>query len=258
MKFPYLIVVILFALTGCAYNAEQERSPDTDSISFQYEVKDDTVDPATTKPDPHDQSGDPDSANRILNEKFRAGKLDGQVDYNFSRQMKVGTSEVVSVVISKNYPREKVISEVQSFHHQDSIKRTVVKIAPMVVVVLQEANTGTFVIKPRFLSPQQPVFLNDSSYTEFSWDVTPLKEGEHKLTFHINLLIENNPAPVYSKSFDGVILVRSDRSVFGKFFLWIEDHWTIVAWVISGLFAIFGWLYKEKIIRFFGKADKPC
>ena len=184
---------------------------------------------------------------------FKAGQIDGYVDYVFKKKMKVGVSEVVSVVISKNYPQAKLIKEIQTFMNQDSIQRKVIKISPTILVILQEATSGTFEIKPRFLSPEQPVNLNDTSYTEFSWDVTPLKEGEYKLTFHVNLQIESSPKPIYAKSFDGVILVKSDKSIFSRILSWVELHWTIIAYIVSGIFAILAWLYKEKIINIFRK-----
>lgn len=252
MKNPLMIVLIAFMLSGCAYNAQKEQQSVEDSIRFEYERQVDSIGAPIVIPDDADQTAGPDSSLSEELERFMAGRLEGYVDYNFRQQMRVGRAEVVSVVISRRYPAEKLAREIESFRDQDSIKRSVVKIAPMVVVVLQEATTGTFEIKPRFISPQQPIHLNDTSYTEFSWDVTPLKAGEYKLTFHVNLLIETSATPVYTKSFDGVIRVQSDQSLPGRILAWIELHWTIVAYVVSGIFAILGWLYKEKIIRLFG------
>ena len=185
--------------------------------------------------------------------KFQAGQLPGFVDYVFKRKMKVGVSEVVSIVISKNCPQKKIITEVQTLQNQGQVNRNVITISPRIIVKLQEAATGTFDIKPRFISPDQPVQFNDTSYTKFDWDVTPIIEGDHKLTFQVNLVTNTSPTPIYCTSCDGVIQVQSDKTAFGKFIFWIEQHWNIFAYIVSGIFAILAWLYKEKIITLFRK-----
>jgi len=38
-----------------------------------------------------------------------------------------------------------------------------------------------------------------------------------------------------------------------KIWINVKANWTYITYIIGGIFAIFGWLYKEKIIKIFKK-----
>ena len=110
--------------------------------------------------------------------------------------------------------------------------------------------TGSFKVKRISDSIQNTTLSN---LIRWQWQVTPLVEGEKYLTINVDIYIDNIPQSI--NIYDGKTYVYAIHTWYGDLWNWIAKYWTYITYVVGGIVAIFGWLYKEKIISIFKKKE---
>ena len=159
----------------------------------------------------------------------------GQVLFNAPEEMKVGIKERVEVRIAKNFP-----GDLTKGLKGKGIPETVeIKVNTLMSVRLRGEN---FYIKT--LSPEGQLVV-DAEFTEWDYDVTPLKSGAQELSLTVTVRIkvpdydeQERANPVYDK------LIQVKPNPWFSLVSFIKNNWK---WLVGGITGsgIIGWIVKR-------------
>jgi hypothetical protein len=160
----------------------------------------------------------------------------GKLVYNPPPEMKLGTRERIEVRIARDLTKDLT----KGLKSRGKPQEEEIKVGPKMTVHLE--GNDAFNIKKLFANESRAMV---GDYTQWEWDVTPLKTGIQKLMLFINAKIE---LPKYQTNWidfpvlEREIRIQVDYSYKIKNFL--EVQWQ---WIIGTIIALSG-----AIIAFFG------
>lgn len=156
----------------------------------------------------------------------------GDINYVVQDTMIIGVVNEVNVTISKGVDIKTIIKDVKTFTesnlHTDSIR-----ISPIMRARLIDPSNGVnFIVTPKTNSEQ---FLEVGDYTRWTWDVTPLKKGNDKLSLVVDVMYGDKIKSY--QVYDGIIYVYSNETFFEKITKFIRNNWQFI---LSSLLIPFG------------------
>ena len=168
--------------------------------------------------------------------------------YVIQDTMKIDQTYTIDLTLSKDMSQKQLIKIIDGFKNKSLID-TLITITPKMRAVLVDP-TGSFKVKRISDSIQNTTLSN---LIRWQWQVTPLVEGEKYLTINVDIYIDNISQSI--NIYDGKTYVYAIHTWYGDLWNWIAKYWTYITYVVGGIVAIFGWLYKEKIISIFKKKE---
>lgn len=168
--------------------------------------------------------------------------------YVIQDTMKMNQTYTIDLTLSKDMSKKQLIKIIDGFKNKSLID-TLITITSKMRAVLVDP-TGSFKVKRISDSIQNTTLSN---LIRWQWQVTPLVEGEKYLTINVDIYIDNIPQSI--NIYDGKTYVYAIHTWYGDLWNWIAKYWTYITYVVGGIVAIFGWLYKEKIISIFKKKE---
>lgn len=173
-----------------------------------------------------------------------------KLTYVLSDTMMVGKTYTVDLTLSKNMSNQQIIHIIDGFKNKSLID-TLINITPLMRARLLDPSGKNFTITPITEEKQN---TTQSDLIRWQWQVIPIVEGNNSLTISVDNFISDQPQSV--NIYNGKTYVFAIHTWYGDLWNWIKTNWAYITYVIGGLFAIFAWLYKEKIISIFKKKDK--
>ena len=152
--------------------------------------------------------------------------ITGQIIYAINDTMLVGRTDKVNMAISSEIDRKKIISEVKTFNEQNTIIENI-RISPIMRAKLIDPTGINFKIVP---ISEEEQFLEDSDYTLWTWNVTPITKGNNKLLLSIDIIVKDKSKSI--KVYDGTIYVYSDDTIFDKIIDFISNYWEFIVGTI--------------------------
>lgn len=172
---------------------------------------------------------------------------EGMIAYSVPNEMQVGNKYKIKLRITKNKDNSSKIDLIlgersNNTIHEDDIDSKVVIENIRVESLMSASLIGgeeNFSIKEMSTKTQA---LEDSSYTEWSWVVNPLKGGNNHLKMIITVVINDNGSSKDIVVFDKSIEVKSNIKFSVK--SWFGSYWQ---WLITTIIIpITIWLYRRK------------
>lgn len=168
--------------------------------------------------------------------------------YVIKDTMKIGETYTIDLTLSSQMSKNQLIRIIDGFKNKELID-TMITITP--------------VMRARLLDPgkcfdQEPITdliqsTVGKNLIRWQWQVIPKVEGEISLTISVDNYIGNVPQNV--NIYNGKTYVYAKHSPIGDLWKKIKENWTYITWTLTGIFAIFAWLYKEKIINVFKRRE---
>jgi hypothetical protein len=143
--------------------------------------------------------------------------------------------------------QKQLINIIDGFKNKSLID-TLIPITNKMRARLLDPSGKKFTIKPITDSIQNTTLSN---LIRWQWQIIPLVEGNNSLTISVDIYIDNIPQSI--NIYDGKTYVYAIHTWYGDLWNWIKTNWTYITYIVSGICAIFAWLYKEKIISIFKK-----
>jgi hypothetical protein len=161
-----------------------------------------------------------------------AGSQEGQILYQIPDSMKIGKISEVFVRISSVKGALKLTQNVTG-----TVQTSVIKVSETMEVELIDPSLESFKIVQNNKGVQ--IIDNDSSYTEWRWDVTPLKAGNKSLKLVVSIIKGGNTKQtVYVDN----VIVKSNAVYQTEGFF--EKYWQ---WLCSTIIIPFiVWLWKKR------------
>jgi hypothetical protein len=180
-----------------------------------------------------------------------ANNIKGRVRYKIDTTMQVNSTYNVNLTISKNLPMDSIVKLFPEFK-SGNIADVMISIGARMKCKLIDPNRGNFRIS-NSTDSVQPVSIEDMSYTQWQWQVTPLKPGKNALTLNIDVYIGEDKKSV--KVFNGIINVTvPPQPWYTAFFSFISREWDkIISFISVIVIPLLGWVNREKIFKFFRK-----
>lgn len=164
----------------------------------------------------------------------------GLIAYSVPLEMKVGEEYIVKVRITKQ--KDKTILIIGDNQIPISNDITNVRVESIRVSSVMSASLygkkGDFEIESTSTEFQN---IEDFSYTEWSWLVTPLKGGQNNLKLNIKIRIQDNGQDFYKDItvFEKKVKVKSN--ITSSFFDFVKQNWE---WFMSVIFIpLIRWLF---------------
>lgn len=180
----------------------------------------------------------------------REEKKIGEINHVIKDTMNYGISDTVEITISYNCPKNIIVDSVQTFRRYLRSQRNIVtqpiKVTPEMRARLIDPTGNSFKIIP-ITDTVQIIEMKDSTFTLWQWRVTPIKAGNQNLVLSVDMIVGNSKKSL--KIYQDKIYIHI--GYWTKIWNFIKLNWTYITYVIGGIFAILGWLYKEKIIKIF-------
>lgn len=180
----------------------------------------------------------------------KVSKNVGEINHVIKDTMNFGVADNVEITISYNCPKSIIVDSVKTFkkhkNNQSNVITQPIKITPEMRARLIDPTGNSFVIIP-ITDTIQIVEVNDSTFTLWQWRVTPIKSGDQNLVLSVDMIVGD--AKKSLKIYQDKIYIHI--GFWTKVWIFIQKNWTYITYIVGGIFAIFGWLYKEKIIKIF-------
>ena len=87
----------------------------------------------------------------------------------------------------------------------------------------------------------------DSTYTLWQWRVVPTGHGNTSLVLSVNMVVDDHEKSI--KIYEDKIYVHID--FWTNFWNSVKANWTYITYILGGIIAIFGWIFKDRIVGFF-------
>jgi len=171
----------------------------------------------------------------------------GQINHIIKDTMEFGVADTVEITISYNYSKSSIVKEVSTFQgRQNNVVTQDIKITPVMRAKLIDPTNKSFIIVP-ITDMDQIVEMEDSTFTLWRWMVTPISGGDKYLVLSVDMLVGDKQKSI--KIYQDKIFVHI--GFWSKVWMFIQNYWTYITYVIGGIFTIFAWIYKEKILGLF-------
>ena len=164
----------------------------------------------------------------------------GLIAYSVPTQMEVGQEYSVKVRISKQNNRTVLLvgdREIPISDNLDSVKVESITVSPIMSASLVSSKKD-FEITPLSTDIQN---IEENGYTEWEWNVSPLKGGENKLKLNVKIRIKEDGNDYYKDItvFERKIKVKSNLGSGIKDFVF--NNWE---WFMGAIFIpLFQWLW---------------
>ena len=156
----------------------------------------------------------------------------GDINYVVQDTMIIGVINEVNMTISKGVDIKTIIKDVKTFT-ESNLHTDSVRIAPVMRARLVDPSNGiNFIVTPKTNAEQ---FLEIGDYTRWTWDVTPLKKGNDKLSLVVDVMYGDKVKSY--QVYDGIIYVYSNETFFQKFTKFLSNNWQ---YLLSTLLLPFG------------------
>jgi hypothetical protein len=171
----------------------------------------------------------------------------GEINHIVKDTMEYGIADTVELTISYNCPKEIIVQNIGTFRGRgNNITTQPIKVTPIMKAKLIDPSGKNFLIIP-ITETEQIVEIVDSTYTLWQWRVTPINAGNTFLVLSADMVIDNHEKSI--KIYEDRIYVHID--FWTKLWNSIKLNWTYITCVLGGIIAIFGWIFKDRIINFF-------
>lgn len=185
--------------------------------------------------------------NATINDKvnINESKLDGMIAYSVPEKMQVGKNYIVKVRITKDTVKQTLIIGDHEIPINDpSVKSIItiesVRIAPIMSSALISPN-NSFEIKALSTEFQD---IEDQGYTEWSWNVNPVKSGENVLKLIVKVRIVKDGEETFK---DIVVFeknIHTKANISYSVFQFVKEQWE---WLASSIvIPIFLWWFNNR------------
>lgn len=176
----------------------------------------------------------------------------GEINHIIKDTMKYQTIDTVEMTISYNCPKELIVDQVKTFKkykvisNKKNIKTQNIKITPQMRARLIDPSGESFVIIP-ITDTVQIVEMKDSTYTLWQWRVRPIKYGENSLVINVDMIMGGHKKSIHIYQDSVHVYI----GFWSKTWMFIQTYWEYLTFVLTGIFAIIGWIWQKEILGFF-------
>lgn len=267
MKLLLIVLLNILIFTGCLVNGPpQKRAQEKDILQAEISVIVDTVKDTKVGSEPEepefllmgkDSMIFPSSAvvvaeeigdmEPVAQDRRRLDSLTelqlpcvknlnllGTVIYRPVDTMFVGEPTRIHLIISKKINSSHII---KIFKDTLNILTEKIRVSRRMAVQLH-GSSNYFIIEEIIKNPQT---IEDSSYSFWMWDVTPLLKGEYPLT--LNIYICGDDSEKLIESYVNTIKIQSNEKNISKVLSFWEEHWQ---WIWSALIIPVFLFFKKK------------
>jgi len=255
-----LLISILIFFISCGYSPKETTTEDTVSTSTKPKnistTTDSTIfiaDSLNSKLSKLKLTMDSTSHTKLVTNIIQQEeKKIGEINHIIKDTMKYDIADTVEMTISYNCPKEIIVDEVKTFKKfkskKKSVKTQIIKITPEMRARLIDPSGESFIIIP-ITDTVQIVEMKDSTYTLWQWRVRPIKYGDQQLVLNVDMIIGDHKKSIHIYQ-DTVHIYISFWTRLGIF---IQTYWDYLTFIITGIFALIGWIWQKQILNFFRK-----
>jgi len=243
-----LILIIFILLSSCASNVDktlESYQPDTayiqEPITEIIPENIDEIEPITLKKVSMTREFLSDS---IISE-YHNNKI-GDITHIIRDTMRYGVTDTVELTVSYNTPVNFLIERVGTFNRtrHDNLITQSIKITPIMEAKLIDPTNNSFEIVP-ITDQTQLIEFEDYTFTIWQWRVTPLAGGKKDLILNVNMVVGSHNKSI--KIYEDKIYIHI--TPMDKFWIWMKTNWTYLTYLVGLITALFGFIYKEKILQ---------
>lgn len=225
-----MCLILMLVLTSCGPSASERSIAEADTTVM-------------SPPPPPPPTFDKQLISPLESEENKIG----EINHIVKDTMEYGIADTVELTISYNCPEEVIIQNVGTFRgRQNNITRQPIKVTPIMKAKLIDPSGKNFLIIP-ITETEQIVEIKDSTYTLWQWRVTPINNGNTFLVLTADMIVGDHEKSI--KIYEDKIYVHI--GFWTKIWNSIKLNWTYITYLLGGIIAIFGWIFKDRIVNFF-------